>query len=307
MGVEADRVAIAFLIAVIRSKPDLIHLNTALTNLSIWRDLMLLLVGRVARRPVILAIHGGKYLMSRPASASVDRAIGFMLRHSAAVIVLSEIERASLSRRWPNIELTVLPNAVDRRNAPLIERSNNVPVVVFLGRIHESKGIRQLAEACGKVHRSGTEFILRCCGDGPERKWFVDAMTDELQTAFEYRGVVAGTEKWATLASSDIFVLPSVYGEGMPMAMLEAMACRCVVIASDNASITAVIDNGENGFIVPSGDADALAKTLSKVIAAREDWPMIGDAARKTVADKFSSDDYFAALDSIYLRAVDDS
>ncbi|MBK7803535.1 MAG: glycosyltransferase [Chloracidobacterium sp.] len=43
----------------------------------------------------------------------------------------------------------------------------------------------------------------------------------------------------------------------MPMAMLEAMACRCVVIASDNASITAVIDNGENGFIVPSGDADA--------------------------------------------------
>ncbi|MBK7803534.1 MAG: hypothetical protein IPJ55_12880 [Chloracidobacterium sp.] len=50
-----------------------------------------------------------------------------------------------------------------------------------------------------------------------------------------------------------------------------------------------------------------LAKTLSKVIAAREDWPMIGDAARKTVADKFSSDDYFAALDSIYLRAVDDS
>ena len=295
---------IRFLMAVIRSRPDLIHINTALTDLSIWRDLALLLIGVAAGRPILLAIHGGKYLMNEAAGRLIDRAIGIMLRRSAAVVVLSEIEKASLLRRWPDVDITVLPNAIDTVNVPAIGRTNDTPVVVFLGRLHESKGIHELADACGKLHSTGGKFILRCYGDGPEKDRFIDTMNELLGRAFEYRGVVAGKEKWAALAASDIFVLPSIYGEGMPMALLEAMACGCVVIASDNASISAVIESGKNGYIVPAGDVDALAEKLALVIEHRDEWPAVSAAAKKTIEEKFAIDRYFADLESIYSRAA---
>ncbi len=294
---------IRFIGAIVRERPDVIHINTALTDLSIWRDLLLLLIGKGSGRPLVLAIHGGKYLMDRAAGMMVGRAIGMMLRWAAEVVVLSEIERGSLLLRWPNINIAALPNAVDIRNAPEAARSNAVPVVVFLGRLHESKGIRQLAEVCGRLHGAGSEFIFRCYGDGPEREWLINKMHENVSGSFEYRGVVAGKEKWAALASSDIFVLPSIYGEGMPMALLEAMACGCVVIASDNASIAAVINNGENGYLVPAGDVDALADTLEMAIAARGNR-LMSDAAKRTIEEKFAIAPYFEQLDLIYSRAA---
>jgi len=294
---------ISFLTTVIRSRPDVIHINTALTDLSIWRDLTLLLIGVVSGRPIVLAIHGGKYLMNGAAGKLIYRAIGIMLRRSAAVVVLSEIEKASLLRRWSEVDITVLPNAIDTANVPARVSSNETPVVVFLGRLHESKGVRELADACGKLHGAGGKFILRCYGDGPEKDRFIDKMNELLGRSFEYRGVVAGNEKWAALASSDIFVLPSIYGEGMPMALLEAMACGCIVIASDNASISAVIDSGYNGYIVPAGDVDALAEKLATVIEHRNEWPAVGAAAKKTIREKFAIDRYLADLESIYDRA----
>ena len=114
---------------------------------------------------------------------------------------------------------------------------------------------------------------------------------------------IAASSKWAAFASSDIFVLPSIYGEGMPMALLEAMACGCIVIASDNASISAVIDSGYNGYIVPAGDVDALAEKLATVIEHRNEWPAVGAAAKKTIQEKFAIDRYLADLESIYDRA----
>lgn len=295
---------IRFLATIVRRRPDLIHINTALTDLSIWRDLVLLLIGAALRCPIVLAIHGGKYLMGGAAGTLIESAIGTMFRRSSAVVVLSEIEKTSLAGRWHDVDITVLPNAVDLRNVSAVVRSNEVPVAIFLGRIHESKGVHQLADACGRLYGAGTDLILRCYGDGPEKDWFIGTMKQTCGNAFEYRGIVAGTEKWSALASSDIFVLPSVYGEGMPMALLEAMACGCIVIASDNASISAVIESGRNGFMVPAGDAEALAETIKMVINDRDTWPEIRTAAKKTIENRFAIDAYFEELDSIYRRAA---
>ena len=82
------------------------------------------------------------------------------------------------------------------------------------------------------------------------------------------------------------------------------MACGCVVIASDNASISAVIESGKNGYIVPAGDVDALAEKLALVIEHRDEWPAVSAAAKKTIEEKFAIDRYFADLESIYSRAA---
>ncbi len=284
------------------SPPDIVHINTAMTALAVCRDAVLVCCSRFAGRPVVLSIHGGKYLLKPFANSFFERIAGRMLRRSQCVVVLSDIERDLLLERWPKLEITVLPNAVPIHTA--IERSGNnePPVIIFLGRMHESKGLSEIVEAMMKA--KDVVFLFKAYGDGPVRDSFVTEMNHIIGDSFEYGGVVSGEEKWKKLAAADIFVLPSRYGEGLPMAMLEAMAAGCLVVVSDNASITSVVRDGTNGFIVESENGGQLAETLMRLLNDRNGWKTVQDAAIATVHDNFNIDSYIERLDSIYADAA---
>lgn len=290
-----------FLQRIRSSSPDVVHINTAMTILAVCRDAVLVRCARFAGRPVVLSIHGGKYLVEPFANRFYERTAGRMLRHSRFVVVLSEIEKQVLSERWPGLNIVVLPNAVPTDAATERSRNNNEPaVIVFLGRMHESKGLGEIGEALVIMTAKDARFLFKAYGDGPMRDSFVLEMKRSLGESFEYGGIVRGEEKWKKLAAADIFVLPSRYGEGLPMAMLEAMAAGCLVVASDNASITSVLSNGYNGYIVESRNGRQLAETLTRLLSDREGWKSVQQAAVATVRDKFSIESYIAKLDSIY-------
>ena len=88
------------------------------------------------------------------------------------------------------------------------------------------------------------------------------------------------------------------------MALLEAMAAGCVVVASDNASITTVVSDGENGYIVEPENARQLAETLGSLLNDRTLWKPVQQAAAATVRDRFGIDSYIAKIDSIYSDAA---
>lgn len=293
-----------FLQRIRSSSPDVVHINTAMTVLAVCRDAVLVRCARFAGKPVVLSLHGGKYLVEPFANRIYERIAGRMLRRSRRVVVLSEIERNLLVERWPELDIAVLPNAVPTDAA--IERSgtNDPPVIVFLGRMHESKGLSEIVEALEIMTAKDAGFLFKAYGDGPMRDSFVIEMKRILGDSFEYGGIVTGEEKWKKLAAADIFVLPSRYGEGLPMAMLEAMATGCLVVASNNASITSVVNDSQNGHIVEPGNGRQLAEILLRLLSDREGWKPVQDAAVATVHDKFSIESYIAKLDSIYVDAA---
>jgi glycosyltransferase involved in cell wall biosynthesis len=102
------------------------------------------------------------------------------------------------------------------------------------------------------------------------------------------------------LAGADILVLPSRYGEGLPMSVLEAMAAGCVVVAGDVASVSSTIENGVNGFTVRPGDAEDLTETLSGILGDAAKWPAVGERATATVRERFDIAGYIARLEEIY-------
>ncbi|MFN6962616.1 MAG: glycosyltransferase family 4 protein [Pyrinomonadaceae bacterium] len=284
---------------------ELVHINTALTGLAIWRDAALAAAARLAGRRIVLSIHGGRYLVEEIRDPLTRTAASALLRSAASVIVLSENERSLLAERWPELKLRVLPNAValphrTRAARPVGER----PVIVFLGRMHESKGLRELVAAARELANRGIDFEFRAYGEGHLREWFVDEMTALLGPRFLYGGVAVGGDKWRVLAEADIFVLPSLYGEGLPMAMLEAMATALVVVVSEMASVGTVIDDGVNGFLVRPGDTLQLVDTLRRVIGTRDRWEAVGSAARATVERRFSIGPYLTELENIYREAI---
>ena len=290
-----------FWLKIRREKINLVHINTALVPLSIVRDAALTFAARLAGRPVLLHPNGGRFLMEEFDNRSLAWLTEKMARTASIVLVLSEHERRSLTNRWENLDVRILPNAIAVDEASNAERDfKKEKTIIFLGRLHESKGLHEIIEACRILKNENFEFRFRCFGAGALKDFFTAGMSRILGDKFYYGGVISGAEKWNELAASDIFLLPSRYGEGLPLAILEAMAAQCVVVAADVASVRAVIEDGENGLMVEPYNTTQIVEKLKFLLSGNADWKKLQRNARATVEEKFAIDDYIRKLESLY-------
>lgn len=287
-----------------RENPDLAHINTAFVPLSILRDAVLVKICKMTKTPVLLHLNGGRFLMEDFQNKRLERIAARMLKSADKILVLSEIEQESLTRRWENLSIEILPNAISIDEAAPIEKKSAEKTIIFLGRIHESKGLHEIIAACETVIKEGFNFNFRCFGTGPKKDFFIGEMSKILGERFFYGGVIAGKEIRRELSAADIFLLPSRYGEGLPLAMLEAMAANCVPVAADVASVRAVIKDGENGFLVAPYNAEETAEKLRFLLSVQADLEKLGNEARKTVAEKYNIADYIEKLEKIYREIV---
>lgn len=286
-----------------REKIDLVHVNTALVPLSIVRDFALVMAARMVKRPVLLHLHGGRFLMEDFENKILARMTEKMFRSARKILVLSDHEKESLERRWKTLEIEVLPNAVAIDEIPFAERKNSTEkTIVFLGRLHESKGLHEIVEACRILKNENFNFNFRCFGAGALKDFFTTEMLKIIGDKFFYGGVASGAEKWKQLAESDIFLLPSRYGEGLPMAMLEAMAAGCIVVAADVASVRAVLEDGENGLMVEPYNVAQIVEKLKFLLSNSADFESLRHNARATVEENFAFTDYTEKLKNIYVE-----
>jgi glycosyltransferase involved in cell wall biosynthesis len=256
--------------------------------------------------PLVLSIHGGRFLSEPIENGFVARFAERMLDRARFILVLSEIERELLSSRFPAVreKIRILPNAVQVSSSPPLPREDSIPRILFAGRLHESKGLAVLVEAVERLLSEGRRFRLDAFGDGPLKDWFIEEMSRLLGERFRYGGVIRAEEARREMRSSDIFVLPSIYGEGLPMAMLEAMSEGCVCVVSEMASVGSVISNGLNGFTVEPGNVESLAEALARVLDNPSEWNELGVAAWRTVLEKHSLERYLDSLDAVYKEAA---
>jgi glycosyltransferase involved in cell wall biosynthesis len=159
--------------------------------------------------------------------------------------------------------------------------------LLFVGRLVKQKGLDVLMRALGKLPLN-LNWRLVLAGDGPE--WTAiagDAARLGLSRRVEYRGWL-GKEMLATVYSeADLFVLPS-RDEGMPNALLEAMAAGLPVVATQVAGTSEAVVNGQTGLMVPPGDADALAGALQALISDPARRQAMGRAGQTRAAARYS-------------------
>jgi Glycosyltransferase len=185
-------------------------------------------------------------------------------RFSDKLIVLDEslIDQANLSRYRKK---TVLAHRhfVDfdefQMKDDVEQRAN---VVSYVGRLHEEKGVLNLARAIPKVlaKRHDVKFVI--VGEGQlegELRSYV--ATHALSQNVTFAGWIPHDELREYLVKSKLLVLPS-YPEGLPHAMLEAMACGTPVLATPVGAVPEVIHDKETGFLVPDNSPDQLAESI---------------------------------------------
>jgi glycosyltransferase involved in cell wall biosynthesis len=217
----------------------------------------------------------------------------FLWRRSLFVTANSQ-GLADLARRtMPDLDCPVITNAVDAELycPPSVPPPESPLRVLFVGRLREFKGIRELIEAFGRARASlGAPAELRIAGFGPERE-ALEALADRLglREAVRFLGRLDEADVIGEMQSAHVFVNAS-YGEGMPNAVLEAMACGLPILASDIAPHREMMEAGIEGFLCPPRDAAALAEGLLRLLQDLQLRRAIGGRARRKVMDQFTWD-----------------
>ena len=288
-----------------RNEIEMVHQNLPFDPKGLLREYIINLWCRIMGIPVVLHIHGGVFLMNRTSNPIFRMLSKALFKHSKQVVVLSDLERQALVEKYNYCSAVVLCNSIDTAKYKFDQKvlKGQKPVLLFLGRIHESKGIEDILEAFRLLkHEMDFRFIL--CGAGPLKDNFVDSCMQTLGADFEFMGIVSGQDKINVIKEAEFFLLPSRYGEGLPMALLETMAAGIVPIVTNDASMKFVVQHKINGIRVNKRDPQDLFEKLQMIITDSELYQTLSINAQKTVIDQYDISNFVIQLNEIYNTAI---
>lgn len=292
----------AFRRAVAQADPQIIHLNTAFEPRAIIRDLIL--AKSAGKRPIVLQVHGGRYVMEDFPNAVLGSLARKLLGTASRVLLLGEAEAERVLQFLPGLKTAILPNAVVANDFQETERTWGTKNIIYLGRLQEAKGLSEMVEASRLLAAQGFKFKFSCFGTGPDQQEFIRRMTAVIGDDFHFGGVISGAEKIRALNAADIFLMPSRY-EGLSLALLEAMAAGCIPIVSNRGSMPSVVEDGRNGFLVDPGDITQIVGKLKFLLSEGETgWNEYRREARETVRSRFNMDTYAEKLRKLYAETL---
>jgi glycosyltransferase involved in cell wall biosynthesis len=187
----------------------------------------------------------------------------------------------------------VLGNAVSVRDA-----TASGDGVLYVGRLAPKKGVEYLIDAVADIG-----VPLTIVGDGPERDT-LETLAKESNAEVRFEGFVDPKDVSEYYLSAEILVLPSVEGEGMPNAVLEAMARGLPVITTDSGGLPSMIEHGKTGVLVPMRDSDSLANAIEILHTDPKKRSEIGANARRYVRENHSWSSHVDRVEKIYSQLV---
>jgi glycosyltransferase involved in cell wall biosynthesis len=268
-----------------------------------------LVAGRFLRLPVVAKMAGAGQ------GGDLDRLRGMaggslllrLLQSLDVVIAPSQACRQELlAAGFPAMRIRVIANGVDTvafRPEAAMEPTTPLPigegpVAVFTGRLIEAKGLLELLEAWPLLlHRVPNAHLL-LVGSGPlEAELRRRAALPPLAGRVHLTGEVPDVRPY--LRAAGAFVLPS-WSEGLPNALLEAMAMGLPCVGTDIGPIRELVTDGDQGVLVPVRDPQKLAAALSAVLTQPALAARLGRAARKRAEADFSLETTVDRLEAVY-------
>lgn len=230
---------------------------------------------------------------------------------SAYLAISSEIVEELANQAIASDKIIVLPNGVNtKRFYPVMPEQkrqlraefhlpHNKKVLLFSSRLIERKGFDVMLEAWKIINRNYPDAILMVVGKGDAKAvQAMESLKKELgEETIVYMGEVADTVPY--LQACDLFIFPSRQ-EGLPNALLEAMACDCACVASDIGGCRDLIISGENGMLFPSGDAIALSDAVMQMLAEPVLMDKFGQASYEKIKSSYDIDVIGEQLAQLY-------
>jgi glycosyltransferase involved in cell wall biosynthesis len=285
------------------ARPDVVHSYLAFANM------LVAVAAPWAGVPVVILSQRSSYEASM--TPFWRRVARWGHRRASHVIVNSEsARREELAAGQPERTITCVPNGVALPAASAAPARALLglpagPLALCLAQLAHEKAHSGLLEAWPRVRDAVPGAALGLVGDGPLR--------DSLERQAARLGIAdsvlfLGFRHPATpfLVAADVVVLPSLT-EGLPNALLEAMALARPCVATAVGGIPELIEHGSSGWLVKPGDPGSLAEGLTSLLRDPERARAFGDAARERVRERFSIARMVEATERVYAAVIPSS
>ena len=296
--------------AIVFRHASVVHINTSLNPRAYWRDLTYVFVAKALGARVVYQVHGGalprRFFAGRP---FLTRFLRWTLGLCDALLVLARCELDAYREFLPDREIVLLPNGVDCAPflpVPIVRAGRDRPLsLVYIGRVAREKGLHETLMGIRLAAELGVDARLVIAGGGPEEA-ALKRYANELGIArrVSFAGPVFGADKVRLLEGAHVMVLAS-YAEGLPYALLEAMAAGIPVIATPVGAIPDVVSDGIHGYLVPPRDGRAIAAALRAMDADRDALSWMSRACRLRIQAAYSIERVAGELRLRYAQLVD--
>jgi glycosyltransferase involved in cell wall biosynthesis len=252
---------------------------------------------RAVSRPLLHVEHGSDYVQlsgraPRAAARVYDLLLGRLLLRRADGVVAISHAAAGFVRRLAGREVPVIHRGmwVERLDVAsadehVLEWAAGRPVVTFVGRLIDGKGVPDLLRAFATLQ--AVPAVVCIVGDGPRRA-DLEMLSARLGISEQvlFRGYLPEEQAWRVIRASDVVVNPS-YTEGLPTSVLEAALMGKAVLATDVGGTPEIVTDGTGGLLVEAHDIDALRSRLEQLLADPDLRTRLGSAARAEAAGRF--------------------
>lgn len=203
--------------------------------------------------------------------------------------------------------IRTVPNGVPTP-APLPERAapGDVWVIGVVALFRPRKGIEVLVEAASLLKQAGMRFRIHAVGgfETPEYETSIKTLAQQMDVVDRINWTGFTRNVNAEFAKMDVMVLPSLYGEGMPMVVLEAMATGVPVVSSEVEGVPEVLEQGVTGLMVTPGQAAPLAAALQALMQGQHDWAAMRARAYAVQVERFSDASMAEGVARVYREVL---
>lgn len=247
-----------------------IHAHFALDACS-----LALLISKLTNIPFSFTIHAHDIFVPELADIAVEK-----FHHAQFVACISEYNKNYILKQFPGINSHKIKiihcgldvEKIEPRNENIEVKEKDNYTILSVGRLVGQKGFKHLIRACQILkEKENLQFTCKIIGDGKDRKKLKKIISElNLDETVNLLGSQEQNDVIKNMRNADLFVLPCVRDEdgfmdGIPVALMEAMALRVPVISTRISGIPELVKDG-SGILVPPGDAKELAKAIERVM-----------------------------------------
>jgi glycosyltransferase involved in cell wall biosynthesis len=291
-----------------RGPVDLVHINPSLVYKALVRDGLILLAMRLlCFRNVLVYFHGWQWPVAERIhrNSILRRLFVWLLNGTASVTVLAPEFKEFLITIGIKPELIICTRTMFDgallRSMPS-DQPTTRPFILYMSRFIRGKGVHELLDAFAGIAAEFPGIDLVMAGAGEEENALrVKAAAYGLQPRIFFPGYVTGPEKYTLLQQCTLFVLPS-FCEGLPIALLEAMAAGKPLLTSKVGAIPHYIREPDNGIVLTTVSIDSIQTALRQLLSNPDYCHSTGEHNKAYAWQKFEASIVTQEMEALYLR-----
>ena len=279
-------------IALIKFKPEVVYFAITAKGIGFYKDFPIAILAKIWGKKLVLHYHN-KGVINRQQSL-VDHLMYRSLFKNTKVILLSELLYKDVSKYVKQEDIFICPNGIpvagDLQESTL--KVNDIPQLLFLSNLIESKGVFILLKALKILNNEGVVF--NCNFVGGEGDISLKQLNQKinnlkLHECVSYLGKKFNNDKYEIFKKSNIFILPTYYhNECFPLVLLEAMQFGLPIISSNEGGIPDIVKDSETGFIVEKQKSKQLAEKIKWLIEQPKEARIMGEKGQKYFLEQYT-------------------